>query len=82
MSDGLITSVSDWRAAVKERIAERRLSHEQVEHDAKIGASYLSKLLTGKKEPTLPTLERLLSALGLSLVLSSGPERETHHESR
>jgi transcriptional regulator with XRE-family HTH domain len=82
MTDVLIKSASDWRAAVKERIAERRLSHEQVEHDAKIGASYLSKLLSGKKEPTLPTLRRLLSALGLSLALITAAVPETNHGPR
>jgi Helix-turn-helix domain len=82
MTERLIILATDWRAAVRERMAERGLKHDQVEHDAEIGAGYLSVILSGKKEPRLPTLERLLCVVGLSLALVAAPAEETPHEPR
>lgn len=65
----------DWKSAVRARIAERCATYEEIEHEAELGHGYLCKLLAGKKTPTLPTLQRLLGALGLSLHLGDAPPK-------
>jgi transcriptional regulator with XRE-family HTH domain len=65
----------DWKTAVRARIAERCVTHEEIEGEAEFGHGYLGKLLTGKKTPTVPTLLRLLGVLGLSLDLRDTPPK-------
>jgi DNA-binding phage protein len=80
MTERRIESAADWIGAVVARIEERDLTYAQVEHDAQLGEGYLAKLLSGRKTPTLPPLQRVLGALGLSLALTTAAPQETHHE--
>jgi hypothetical protein len=78
MTDGL-----DWIAAASARIEERTLSYAEVEHAARIGEGYLAKLLSRRKTPTLPTLQRVLGApWALAGALMTAPTDETNHEPR
>jgi transcriptional regulator with XRE-family HTH domain len=58
---------ADIATRLREEIARRRLSREQVAADAKISVSTLEKALSGKRPFTLATLVRLETALGLTL---------------
>lgn len=55
---------------VREEIARRRLSRQQLAELAKVSLSTLEKGLSGRRPFTLPTLVRLETALGVSLRAS------------
>lgn len=57
----------DVAATVREELARRRISRQQLANDAKISLSTLEKALGGQRPFTLATTVRLEQALGLSL---------------
>jgi transcriptional regulator with XRE-family HTH domain len=54
-------------ARVREELARRRISREQLAHEARISLSTLEKALSGRRPFTLGTLVRLETALGVAL---------------
>jgi transcriptional regulator with XRE-family HTH domain len=58
-------------ALVREEIARRRISRQQLADEAKISISTLEKALGGRRPFTLATIVRLEEALGLSLRKSN-----------
>lgn len=61
-------------ALVREELARRRISRQQLAEQAKISISTLEKALGGRRPFTLATTVRLEQALGLSLRKSNGAE--------
>src|SRR6202521_2721265 len=59
-------------AQVREELARRRISRQQLAEQAKISISTLEKALGGRRPFTLATTVRLAEALGLSLRQSNG----------
>lgn len=59
-------------ALVREELARRRISRQQLAEQAKISISTLEKALGGRRPFTLATTVRLEEALGLSLRQSNG----------
>ncbi len=59
-------------ALVREELARRRISRQQLADEAKISISTLEKALGGRRPFTLATTVRLEEALGLSLRNSNG----------
>ena len=59
-------------AQVREEIARRRMSRQQLADKAKISISTLEKALGGRRPFTLATIVRLEEALGLSLRKTNG----------
>ena len=57
---------------VGRRIADLRREHawtqERLAESARVGASYVARIETGQRKPTLETLERLAAALGVPLA--------------
>jgi transcriptional regulator with XRE-family HTH domain len=75
MSDPAITDAAHHAIAnkLREEMARRRLSREQIAADAKISLSTLEKALSGKRPFTLATLVRLETTLGLTLRPAAPP---------
>lgn len=63
---------SSFAASVREEMARRRLSRQQLADQAKISISTLEKALSGKRPFTLATMVRVEDALGLELRKSTG----------
>ena len=74
-SDGLLSNEHSRRIAarLREELARRRMSREQLAVDAKISLSTLEKALTGQRPFTLATTVRLEQALGLALRPAEQP---------
>jgi transcriptional regulator with XRE-family HTH domain len=75
--NGLDKQLSDEQsrlvaAQVREELARRRISRQQLADKAKISVSTLEKALGGRRPFTLATIVRLEEALGLSLRKSNG----------
>src|SRR5215470_15733987 len=66
---------------VREEIARRRMSRQQLAEKAKISISTLEKALGGRRPFTLATIVRLEEALGLSLRKVNGDAENLHHAS-
>jgi transcriptional regulator with XRE-family HTH domain len=82
MTDRLIVTAADWIAAVEAQRKQRGWTYADVEDAALLGEGYYGKLVLERKTPTLPTLQRLLGAVGLSLALTTAPTQETHQRAR
>ncbi|MCH2496885.1 MAG: helix-turn-helix transcriptional regulator [Erythrobacter sp.] len=58
----------DWNgivaANVRRRRAERKLTQEQLAHDAEIDLTYLGGIERGRRNPSVEVLGRIASALG------------------
>src|SRR5215470_6440090 len=63
---------------VREEIARRRMSRQQLAEKAKISISTLEKALGGRRPFTLATIVRLEEALGLSLRKVNGDAEGLH----
>ena len=61
-------------AIIREQLARRRISRQQLAEEAKISISTLEKALSGRRPFTLATTVRLEEALGVSLRRDSGDE--------
>jgi transcriptional regulator with XRE-family HTH domain len=57
----------DCAQKVREELARRRLTRQQLAHDAKLSLSTLEKALSGRRPFTLATIIRLEQALGIGL---------------
>lgn len=62
-------------AAALVRLARKRagLTQRELAHQAGVSQQVVSAYETGRKEPTLPTLERLISAAGLEMRIQLEP---------
>ena len=65
-------------AQVREELARRRISRQQLAEKAKISISTLEKALGGRRPFTLATIVRLEEALGLSLRKANGDDANLH----
>ena len=67
----------DYGRALKICRAAPKVSQQQVARKARITASYLSLIESGRRIPSLPTLERVCKAMGvpahLVMLLAAGP---------
>lgn len=66
---------------VREELARRRISRQQLAEKAKISISTLEKALGGRRPFTLATIVRLEEALGLSLRKANGDAASMHASS-
>lgn len=57
----------DCAQKIREELARRRLTRQQLAHDAKLSLSTLEKALSGRRPFTLATIIRLEQALGIGL---------------
>ena len=77
MPSELQTTVDDSPAIslrIREEIARRRITRQQLADDARISLSTLEKALSGRRPFTIATLVRLEQALSISLRGKSTPE--------
>ncbi|MGH1419238.1 MAG: transcriptional regulator [Hyphomicrobiaceae bacterium] len=65
---------------VREELARRRITRQQLAVDAKISLSTLEKALSGKRPFTLTTTVRLEEALGIALRSSPPPNAESNDQ--
>jgi hypothetical protein len=71
-----LRSTADWIAAIRARVADRGLTHLEVDHRAGIADGLTSKILCGmKKRPSAATLMKISDAVELALLF--GPEEKT-----
>lgn len=71
MKDADATAIA---RAVREELARRRMTREQLAHLAKVSVSTLEKALSGRRPFTLATIVRVEEALGVGLRKPSGAE--------
>lgn len=67
MTSAPITCAADWAALFRARAAELGRSHIDIECAAKLQPGYLSKILTGRKTPTVATVARICAALEITV---------------
>jgi transcriptional regulator with XRE-family HTH domain len=70
MTVGSIKTQADWIAAVEARLSLLGWKQADLEYVTKIGDGYYSKLKSGKKTPTLETMNRINHAVGLELSVA------------
>jgi transcriptional regulator with XRE-family HTH domain len=70
--DGSADASVSFAAAVREEMARRRLSRQQLASSAKVSISTLEKALSGKRPFTLATMVRVEEALGVTLRVPPG----------
>lgn len=68
----------DCLARIKELLEERNWSMYQLAHAANIPQSTLSNLFIRNNAPTIPTLEKICDALGITIVQFFGGEQNSH----
>ena len=67
MIEGLLGSSADWIGLWRARMADRELTHREVDDLAGLGEGYVSKLMCGQRSPTPRTIARMNRALGIRL---------------
>ena len=70
MRERRVRTSADWAAALLARKAELGLTYEEMDHRSRLAAGHCRQILNSKKCPTTPTLERVLLALELEIVLA------------
>jgi transcriptional regulator with XRE-family HTH domain len=71
MSDRLIRISGDCARALRAAIKARGLTQLDVDHQAGLGQGHTSKILNGKKNPTVETLVSILDVLDLDLAFAA-----------
>ena len=64
---------ADWRRAVREAMAERNLTHQDVADLLGVSRSRVGHLLSGARGRIPESVTELLDALGLELVVRRKP---------
>jgi transcriptional regulator with XRE-family HTH domain len=70
MTERLIRISGDCARVLRAEIAARGLTQLDVDHLAGLGQGHTSKILNGKKNPTVETLVSILEALDLDLAFA------------
>ena len=72
----------DCLKRIKELLDERNWTMYQLSHRADIPQSTLSNLFARNNAPSIPTLEKICQALGISLAEFFGSKNETNEEEK
>jgi transcriptional regulator with XRE-family HTH domain len=71
MTERLIRISGDCARALRAEILARGLTQLDVDHRAGLGQGHTSKILNGKKNPTVETLVSILDVLNLDLAFAA-----------
>lgn len=68
--NGFSSAMQDAIARLKKELDKQKISTVALAEKAKVGRPYLSRVLTGKQDPSVDWLEKVFAALGIEMKIN------------